>query len=97
MLKWICFLKRLDNYLENINQVVIICFVLHNICQVSGDVYLNDDCLIDHLIRQEREQRRLEIQQRYTIHPIPAYICNALKIHANNNVWNLITFRQYLE
>ena len=54
-----CFCKRLDNYLENINQVVITCFVLHNICEVSGDAYIDDDGLLDYLIRQERDHRRL--------------------------------------
>ena len=30
--RWRCLLKRLDNQIENISEVIISCFALHNFC-----------------------------------------------------------------
>ena len=84
--RWRCLLKHLDNYLENINQVVITCFVLHNMCEVSGDAFIDDEGLLDYLIRPERDHRRLQTEQRHIVHPIAAQVRNALKTHVNNNI-----------
>ena len=70
--RWRRLFKRLDNYLENINQVMITYFVLHNICEISGDAYIYDDGVLDYLARHERDHRRLRTQQRHIVHPIAA-------------------------
>ena len=57
--RWRCLLKGWNDYLENINQVVISFFVLPNICDDSDDAYIDDDGLLDYLIRQERDHRLL--------------------------------------
>ena len=56
--RWRCLLKRLDNRLENVSQVVITCCVLHNICQRHGDQYVDDDEILDLVIAHERRVRQ---------------------------------------
>ena len=67
-------------YLEYTNQVVIPCFVLHNICQVIGDVCVDNNSFLNNMIKQKRKQRQLRIQQRHIVHLIAARVHNALKI-----------------
>lgn len=52
--RWRCLMKRLDNNLENISGVVMTCVILHNICQSRKDEYIDDDHVLDGVIRQER-------------------------------------------
>ena len=40
---WKCLLKRLDNHIENVSAVVIVCCVLHKICQINKDDHLDQD------------------------------------------------------
>ena len=40
---WRCLLKRLDSEIEDVSNVIITCVVLHNVCQFSGDEYLDED------------------------------------------------------
>ena len=55
--KWRCLLKRLDHEIENISNVIIACFILHNICQISRDEYVDNDGLLENIVQQEREAR----------------------------------------
>ena len=69
-----------------VSLVAIPSFVLRNIFQVSGDFGVDDGSLLDYVIKQEREQRQLNIQQRHIVHPIVAQVHNVFKIQINNNV-----------
>ena len=51
-------MKRLDNDLENISGVVMTCVILHNLCQSRKDEYIDDDLVLDEVIRQERLARQ---------------------------------------
>ena len=50
-------LKRLDNCIENVSAVVIACCVLHNICQMNRDDYLDHDGMLEAILAHERERR----------------------------------------
>ena len=47
--RWRCLLKRLDNRIENVSAVVIACCVLHNICQMNIDDYLDQVGMLEML------------------------------------------------
>ena len=51
---WRCLLKRLDNKVENVWDVIITCFVLHNFSQVNSETYLDHDGILEDLIEKER-------------------------------------------
>ena len=40
--RWRCLLKRLDFKLDNVANVVAACVVLHNMCEIYGDPYLQE-------------------------------------------------------
>ena len=52
--RWRCLLKRLDNDIEYVANVILSCFVLHNITQVRGDKHIDYENLLDIIIREER-------------------------------------------
>ena len=52
-----CLLKRLDNHIENLSTDVITCCVLHNICQMNRDDYLDQDGILEVILAHERERR----------------------------------------
>ena len=52
--RWRCLLKRLDNDIECVANVILSCFVLHNITQIRGDKYIDYENLLDIIIREER-------------------------------------------
>ena len=60
--RWRCLLKRLDNEMENVPNVIIACCVLHNICQMRCEAYIDDDDVLSSLLREERQGRRLRAQ-----------------------------------
>ena len=53
-------LKRMDIGLEYTVKTIIICCVLHNICQLRGDFYIDDDNVLDQVLRNERLMRRAQ-------------------------------------
>ena len=55
--KWRCLLKRLDHEIENISNVIIACFILHNICQITRVKYVDNEGLLENIMQQEREAR----------------------------------------
>ena len=55
--RWRCYFKILDNQTENILEVFISCFALHNFCQLENEEFINQDGILDDLIRQERMAR----------------------------------------
>ena len=50
-------LNCLDHRMENLSNVIISCCVLHNICQMKGDSYINNDNVLEHTLQRERERR----------------------------------------
>ena len=55
--RWCCLLKRLDNDIEYVTNVILSCFVLHNVTQIRGDKYIDYENLLDIIIREERKAR----------------------------------------
>ena len=51
--RWRCLLKRLDNRIENISEVIVSCFALHNFCQLENEEFIDQDGILGDLIRQE--------------------------------------------
>ena len=60
--RWRCLLNCLDHNIENLPDVIISCCVLHNICLMKGDSYIDNDDVLKHTLQRERErtQRRDE-------------------------------------
>ena len=58
--RWRCLLNCLDHNIENLPDVIISCCVLHNICQMKGDSYIDNDDVLEHTLQREweRTQRR---------------------------------------
>ena len=55
--RWHCLLKRLDNNLENIPDIILACCVLHNITQLKGDNYIDYDDVIPQVLQDQRRAR----------------------------------------
>ena len=51
--RWRCLLTLLDTNLENVSDVIITCFALHNFCQINNGLYQNDE-MLEYLIQEER-------------------------------------------
>ena len=54
--RWRCLLKRLDNNLENIPDILACC-VLHNITQLKGDSFIDYDDVIPQVLQDQRRAR----------------------------------------
>ena len=54
--RWRCLLTLLDTNLENVSDVIITCFALHNFCQINNELY-QDDEMLEYLIQEERSSR----------------------------------------
>ena len=63
--RWRCLLKRLDNQIEIVSSVAIRCCVLHNICQMNKDEYIDDDGILEEVLRQEWEAGQRRRQNHY--------------------------------
>ena len=59
---WKCLLKRLDNNLDFVPYIIISCCVLHNICQIKNEKYIDEDEVIEDIIQKERQVRQSRIQ-----------------------------------
>ena len=55
--RWRCLLKRLDNGIENVSAVATACWVLHSICQMNKDNYIDQDGMLEAILAHERERR----------------------------------------
>ena len=47
------------------SSVAITCCVLHNICQMNKDEYIDDDGILEDVLRQEWEARQRKRQSHY--------------------------------
>ena len=50
-------MKRMDVDLDNVVKTIITCCVLQNICQKRGDLYINDDEVLENVLINERLMR----------------------------------------
>ena len=50
-------MKRMDVDLDNVVKTIITCCVLHNICQKRGDLYIDDDEVLENVLINERLMR----------------------------------------
>ena len=55
--RWRCLLNCLEHNIKNLSDVIISCCVLHNICQMKRDSYVNNDDVLEHTLQRERERR----------------------------------------
>ena len=81
--RWRCLLKRLDNRIENVTAVVITCCVLHNICQMRKDEYIDKDGMLHKILRKERARRRNR-RQEHDAHPAAESVRSSLKDYVNS-------------
>ena len=81
--RWRSLLKKLDNRIENISAVIITCCTLHNICQINNDKYIDNDEVLEGILRQERASRRRR-RQNFEVNPDGAAIRLSLTNYVNN-------------
>ena len=62
--RWRFLLNCLDHNIENLLDVIISCCVLHNICQMKGDSYIDNDDVLEHTLQRERERRTQRREER---------------------------------
>ena len=55
--RWKCLLNCLHHNIENLSDVIISCCVLHNICQIKGDSYINNGDVLKHTLQREWERK----------------------------------------
>ena len=65
--RWRCLLNCLDHNIDKLSDVIISCCVLHNICQMKGDSWINNDDVLEHTLLQDRE-RRTQRKEESEIH-----------------------------
>ena len=70
--RWRYLLNCIDHNIEDLSDVIKSCCVLHNICQMIGDSYIDNYDVLEHTLQRERERR---IQRR-----------EELKFHASANM-----------
>ena len=61
--RWRCSLNCLDHNIENLSDVIISCCVLHNIWQMKGDSYTDNDDVLEYTLR-ERESKTQRREER---------------------------------
>ena len=54
---WRYLLKRLDNRLSNVSDIIITCCTLYNICQERSDEFIYEDNIVNNILDDERGQR----------------------------------------
>ena len=58
--RWRCLLNCPDHNTENLSDVIISCCVLHNICHMKEDSYIDNDDVLEPTLQREREKRLKE-------------------------------------
>ena len=62
------YLNNLTTTLENVSNVIITCFTLHNFYQLNGETYFDADGILGELIENQRRAWR---RTSGTVMPIP--------------------------
>ena len=85
-----CLLNCLDHNIENLSDVIIRCCVLHNICQMKGHSYINnDDIQREHTLHRERERRTQRREER-EFHASASMLLDILTEYANADNWEML-------
>ena len=85
-------MKQLDCSIKNVSKTVITCAVLHNICQIRGDLYQDDGEFLQDAINQERlmrEQRQVAnnyFENADALRHITAYLDHNKHVTINNEI-----------
>ena len=88
--RWRYLQNNLDCQIENVSTVIIAYCVLHNICQLNKDDYIDNDGMLEAVIRQERNARRRRRNSNHA--PVNAINSReAIKLYIMNNDWHFIT------
>ena len=82
--RWRCLLTLLDTNAENVSDVIITCFVLDNFCQISNELY-QDDEMLEYLIQEERSSRVQMSTSRNEAFAEGERLLTALKNLVNHN------------
>ena len=82
---WRYWVKRLENRIENVSAIIITCCVLHNICQMNKDDYIDRDGILEETLRQERDARKRN-RSNHEANPDTDVIRSSLKQHIMNNM-----------
>ena len=61
--RWRCLFKRLDSEIENVSNGIITCVALRNMCQLNRDEYLDEDEVLEQVLRQERKAKQRRRRQ----------------------------------
>ena len=61
------FIKTPDIEIENISKEKTVCFILHNICQMSRGECVDNDGFLENIIQQEKEARLRRRQKQMAI------------------------------
>ena len=84
--RWRCLLKRLDSEIKNVLNVIITCVALRNMCQFSRDEYLDENEVLEQVLRQEREARQRRRRQNNANPSLGANLIRyALESHIDKN------------
>ena len=81
--RWRYLLKCLDNRIKNVTAVIMTCCILHNICQMRKDEYIDKDGMLDEILRKERARRRNR-RQKHDAHPAAESVRSSLKDYVNS-------------
>ena len=67
--RWRCLYKMLEQNVENVSNVIIACFVLHNICQDQEETLDDNDMdFLNRVIEDERRQRNRRRRRQVFYH-----------------------------
>ena len=86
--RWRCLLNCLDDNIENLPDVIISCCVLHNICQMKGDSYIDNDDVLEHTLQRERERRTQRREER-EFHASANTLRDILTNYVNAGNWKM--------
>ena len=86
--RWRCLLNCLDHNIENLSDVIISCCVLHNICQMKGDSYIDNDDVLEHTL--QRERGRTQRRQEREFHASVNTLRDILTDYVNADNWKML-------
>ena len=73
----------MEHEIENISNVIMACSILHNICQISRDEYVDNDGLFENI--QQETEARLRRRQNHDADPQANDVRDSLKTFVYNN------------
>ena len=86
--RWRCLLNCLDHNIENLPNVIISCSVLHNIFQMKGDSYTDNDDVWEHTLQWERE--RTQRREEREFHASANTLRDILTDYVNVDNWKML-------